>query len=97
MRNYYVKGEWNAICSRCSLKYKSSQLRKEWTGLYVCTHCWEPRHPQTLIKDKEEKTGTPWSNPEPADVFTSVSEFLLTEDGEPIMPESGPEVPLQTE
>lgn len=79
MRNYYVAGDWNAICDRCGFKYKASKLKSEWTGLMVCNHCWEPRHPQTLIKVPDDDPSTPWSRPEPTDTFVGIGDVLLTE------------------
>lgn len=35
----------------------------------VCKDDWEPRHPQDLIKVREERIAPPWVRPEPADVF----------------------------
>lgn len=72
MRTHYVPGEWNAICDRCAFQFKSSALRKEWTGLMVCNNCHETRHPQTLIQARSETIATPWSRPEPEDVFIDV-------------------------
>jgi hypothetical protein len=37
-------------CHRCGFWYPSTEIRQEWSGLSVCDKCWEPRHPQTLIK-----------------------------------------------
>lgn len=65
----YVAGQWNALCDRCGFKYKSKELRAEWTGLRVCHSCFEVRHPQTLIRVAPEHINTPWARPEPADVF----------------------------
>ena len=96
-RNYLVLGQWNAVCDRCGLEFKSSSLKKEWTGLMVCDKCFEPRHPSTLFNPTTREGSIPWSTPEPADVFVSVLAFLSTEDLQPIMPETGPEVALQTE
>lgn len=79
MRNYYVHGDWNAICDRCGFQYKGSALREEWTGLMVCTSCWEPRHPQTLLRVRENDPTTPWSRPEPEDTFITPGDTILTE------------------
>lgn len=68
-----IWGSWNAICDRCGFKYKSFQLRKEWTGLMVCKNCWEPRHPQDLIKIPKDDQSVPWSRPEQNDVFVDVN------------------------
>lgn len=74
---------WNAICDRCGFKYKAFQLRKEWTGLMVCKECWEPRHPQELLRIPKDDQKVPWTRPEPADVFIEpnyVSSSVGTQD-----------------
>lgn len=97
MRNYYVPGQWNVVCMRCGLKKKSAMLRKEWTGLMVCDDCWEPRHPQTLIRVPEEVISPPWKSPE-VDSFTA-SPYLNVESpynlDDPILTEIG--IPLNIE
>jgi hypothetical protein len=70
----YVKGQWNACCDRCGSEYKSGKLRKEWTGLMVCSgpgtnNCWEERHPQDFVSGKADRQAPPWVRPEPPDVF----------------------------
>lgn len=70
----YVAGQWNAVCDRCGFEYKSGKLRKEWTGLMVCSgpatnNCWEQRHPQDFVSGKADRQAPPWVRPEPADVF----------------------------
>lgn len=79
MRDYYVAGDWNAICQRCGFKYKASAIRKEWTGLMVCSECYETRHPQDLIQINTETIATPWASPEPTDTFITVGDPLYTE------------------
>lgn len=66
-------GDWNAICDVCGFKYKASQMYKRWDGLMVCKEDWETRHPQDLIKIPKDIQSTPWSRPEPADVFIVVN------------------------
>lgn len=68
-RNYLVLGQWNVVCDRCGLEFKSSELQPEWTGLMVCTKCFEPRHPSTLFNPTTREGSIPWARPEPADVF----------------------------
>lgn len=46
--NYFKLGSYNFICDRCGQKNKSDRLKKEWTGLIVCSECYDPRHPVTL-------------------------------------------------
>ena len=71
MADEYKHGSWNVLCDRCGFKYKSGQLRKEWTGLMTCTgpntnKCWEPKHPQLSIRAKIDRQATAWSRPEPS-------------------------------
>ena len=70
----FESGQWLVCCDRCGFKYKSRNLRREWTGLMVCSgtttnNCWEPRHPQEFVRGKKDKQAPPWVRPEPADVF----------------------------
>lgn len=64
-----------AICDRCGFEYNLNALRKEWTGLMVCSGpatngCWEPRHPQDFVRGVPDSQGVrPNMRPEPADVF----------------------------
>lgn len=60
----YEAGAWLAICDRCGLERKSHQLRQEWTGLRVCSECWEPRHPQETLRGREDRQAPPWVRPE---------------------------------
>lgn len=60
----YKSGSWNAICDRCGFRYKADKLKEEWTGLYVCKGCWEPRHPQDFLRGREEDTSVPFSRPD---------------------------------
>jgi hypothetical protein len=74
-------GQWNAECHRCGFTFKSGQLRKEWTGLRVCSDCWEPRHPQDHLRGKPDRQANPWSNPRSDGADVSVgSGNEVTED-----------------
>ena len=43
----YATGKHSlAICDRCGFRYKYTQLRREWTGFFVCSECYEPKEPQ---------------------------------------------------
>lgn len=46
---------YKMACMRCGFWFPSTELKKEWTGLYVCKADYETRHPQTLIKVHGEK------------------------------------------
>lgn len=64
MGSYFKKGDWNAICDRCGIEYKASQLKEEWTHLMVCEGCWDPRHPSEFQKIEPEDPSVPWARPE---------------------------------
>lgn len=53
-KEYYRAGDWNSLCARCGFRFKFSELREEWTGLFVCHGCWEPRHPQDFVRGVPE-------------------------------------------
>lgn len=46
--NFYKQGSYNLICIRCGQKRKREDMQTEWTGIIVCKHCYDPRHPWTL-------------------------------------------------
>lgn len=60
----YVHGAWNADCQRCGFTYKSGQLRREWTGLRVCSECFDMRHPQETLRAKSDRQAPPWVSPD---------------------------------
>lgn len=68
----YVLGQWKAICDRCGQTHLSSNLRLEWTGLRVCSDCYEPRHPQDYVKGKTDRQAPPWVRPRPPEIDVSV-------------------------
>ncbi len=51
---YIPKDNW-VICERTGIKFRKSEMRKEWTGLYVHRSSWEPRHPQDFVKVEAEE------------------------------------------
>lgn len=55
---------WRALCDRCGFDYYNYELRKEWTGFMVCDKCWEPRHPQDMIRAPKESEPLPWTRPD---------------------------------
>lgn len=72
----YIPGAWNVICDRCGFEYKNGKLRKEWTGLMVCSgtgtnECWESRHPQETLKAKKDKQTPAWVRPGAPDIDVS--------------------------
>ena len=86
MRNTLELGKWNVICQRCGLQFKNDALRSEWTGLKVCKDCWEPRHPQTLIRAPRAESPPAWTSPEPPDTFIQLPSYFSFS---PTAPERG--------
>ena len=71
-KNYYLSGEFNLTCDRCSKKIKAHQAKHEWTGFIVCGDCYESRHPQDFVKAHTDKITVPFSRPIPQYVFISI-------------------------
>lgn len=70
-------GDWLYICQRCGRTRYASTIRKEWTGLRVCSTCWEPRHPQDFVRGRKDDIAPPFAN-SPADIDLEPNE--VTED-----------------
>ena len=82
------------ICDRCGFRRKLHQLRKEWTGLKVCSDtCWEPRHPQEFVRGVKDDQSVYEPRPEPADVF--LVSYLYLEDGSVYQEQSGYPIVLE--
>ena len=69
--DYLRNGDYNAICDRCGSKFKFSDLKLEWDGLYVCTAngCWEPRQPQDYVKGVRDDMSVPVSRPDQPPIY----------------------------
>lgn len=50
----YIMGDPWMICQRTGIKTRRSQMRQEWTGLWVRADSWEPRHPQDFVRGIED-------------------------------------------
>ena len=73
MSNYdhFVLGDWNVICDICGFKYKGSELRKNWQGLWVFRKDWEPRPASEYVRGIKEDQTVPYSRPESTDRATT--------------------------
>jgi hypothetical protein len=62
------------VCQRCGLEYPLARLKKEWTGLRVCSDDFDPR-PAELKAPKYKPEGLilPNASPEPEPVFGRAS------------------------
>lgn len=63
-------GDWNVQCYQCGRKRKGSTMKKHWQGYWVCPEHWESRHPQDFVRNVPDDMTPPWSQPQPAPVFT---------------------------
>lgn len=72
-KNYYLSGEFNLTCDRCSKKIKAHQAKHEWTGFIVCGDCYETRHPQDFVKAQTDKITVPFQRPIPTLLFTNAT------------------------
>lgn len=70
----YVPGDFWRQCDRCGFKTRSSQTKKEWTGLIVCGPCWEPRHPQDFVRGRPDRQAVQDPRPEQPDTFLDTNE-----------------------
>jgi hypothetical protein len=71
--DYYKHGDFNAICDRCGMKYKGSELKATWDGLMVCDKDWEPRQPQDFVRGVMDSQNTPYSRTEATDTFVDMA------------------------
>ena len=67
-QNTYKHGSYNALCDVCQFKYKASDLKKRWDGLYVCRDDYETRHPSDFQKGVKDDQAIPWSRPDTLEV-----------------------------
>ena len=54
MKKTQWPGNWKVACHVCGMWYPSGEIRRRWDGVLACPKDWETRHPQTLIKIREE-------------------------------------------
>lgn len=67
----YRPGDAYALCDRCGFRFHKSELKKTWDNLMVCRDDFETRHPQDLIKVKQERISIKDARPQGQDVFLS--------------------------
>lgn len=63
-KSYLKWGDWNAYCDICGRRHKASELKDNWKHEKVCSDCWEPRHPQELLRVPKDNPAVPWARPE---------------------------------
>jgi hypothetical protein len=79
IRNGWRPGDWLYQCQRCGFTKYASQIKQGWTGLRVCSTCWEPRHPQEFVRGVRDDMAVPFANA-PADSPTFLELNEVTRD-----------------
>ncbi len=77
----WLPGQWKVVCDRCGERLKSNALRREWTGLMVCSGCFENRHSQEFVRGKADNMAPPWARP------ASDGPDVTVETGTPVTPD----------
>lgn len=70
----YRPGDYYVICDRTGFKVLRSQCRRTWDGLIVRKESWEPRHPQDLIRARQDRQAVPDPRSEAEDTFLEDNE-----------------------
>ena len=74
-QNHLELGNWNALCDVCGMKFKATELRKDWRGLMVCSNDFELRHPQDFLRVRGDDPAVPWTRPD-SELYTGPACFL---------------------
>lgn len=70
-------GGYNAICQVCGWKYKASELKLRWDGVWCCEKDWETRHPMDFFRVIPDQHPLPFVLPDLEDVPDSESGYAL--------------------
>jgi len=83
----YIPKDYWMVCDRCGGVYRRSEMRKEWTGLWVCKRgCWEPRHPQDFVKTKIDEQAVEVARPDTdSDILTTTLASNVSKDATSIV------------
>lgn len=76
MSRYANDGTYKCVCPRCGFYKYSDDMVREWTGLYVCQKCWEPRHPMDFFNVRPEDNNLPFTLPEGTHAETDTTSWV---------------------
>jgi len=65
-------GNWKVVCDVCGFWFPSSEIKKRWDGLMVCSKDFEARHPQTLYNYRHHTSVPTFVRKEPTETFVHV-------------------------
>lgn len=63
-RDFYLPGDWNVACSMCGRKRKSSEMVRNWQGMWRCPEHNEARQPQDFVRAVPDVQSVPFAQPE---------------------------------
>jgi hypothetical protein len=58
--NYFKLGDYKACCQQCGEDFFASVMLLQWDGWRVCKRCFDPRHPQEVIRPPRPSRPVPW-------------------------------------
>jgi len=61
-------GDYKMRCDRSGHVFPASEMRKEWTGMWVHQDYWEPRHPQDFVRGRADNQRVPVARPDPSNI-----------------------------
>lgn len=67
-------GQHKLVCDVCGEVHISSQMRRRWDNLMVCSKDWEMRQPQDFVRGVPDNQAVRPSRPEPDNVFLAYGE-----------------------
>lgn len=70
----YRDGEPWGECPRCGFKKRLNTFRREWTGLRVCSSCYDPRHPQMDVRGVPDRQAVRDPAPQTTPIFLDVGD-----------------------
>jgi len=83
----YQAGNHWFECERCGVDYRANEGKREWTGLVVCKNCWEPRHPQDMVRSKEDNTAAKGIvRPESTEITKTITWNAAVDDSDHTVP-----------
>lgn len=74
----YIPGDNWVICDRCGFRIRASNLRTEWTGVKVCSKCYEPKHAQLDVKARPEKIAAEIIRSQPTDIYLDENIYITS-------------------
>ena len=83
----YKPGSFWRICDRTGFKVRAEDTREEWNGLIVSKSVFEERHPQDMVRGREDRQNVPKPRPRTVDQWIELANILYDETGEMILDE----------